>query len=143
MNELHQHPVSPRELLPSLRRRLRGAVGTKTEARCFTREYVCILLTDDGHRRGVRGNSIGWKPRNPRMLPPVAVRSLPDPLHRVFVREAWRHSQTTRNSPLFGQNSRTNAEGFGKLIEVAFQQMNLASNISSEIAFRYVSKSLA
>ena len=48
-----------------------------------------------------------------------------------------------RNSPLFGQNSRTNAEGFGKLIEVAFQQMNLASNISSEIAFRYISQPLA
>jgi hypothetical protein len=40
---------------------------------------------------------------------------------------------------LFGQNSRTNAEDFGKLIEVAFQQMNLASNISSEIAFRHIS----
>jgi hypothetical protein len=77
------------------------------------------------------------------MLPPVVIRSLPDPLHRVFVGQAWRHSQATRNSPLFGQNSRPNAEGFGKLIEVAFQQMNVASNISSEIAFRYISQPLA
>jgi hypothetical protein len=77
------------------------------------------------------------------MLPPVAVCSLPYPLHSVFVRQAWPHSQATRNSPLFGQNSRTNAEGFGKLIEVAFQQMNLASNISSEKAFRYISQALA
>jgi len=77
------------------------------------------------------------------MLPPVAVRSVPDPLHGVFVRQAWRHSQATRNSPLFRQNSRANAEGFGKLIEVAFKQRNLASNISSEIAFRYISQPLA
>jgi hypothetical protein len=55
----------------------------------------------------------------------------------------WRHSQATRNSPLFGENSRTNAEGFGQLIEVAVQQMNFACNVSSEIAFRYISQPLA
>jgi hypothetical protein len=44
---------------------------------------------------------------------------------------------------LFSENSRTNAEGFSKLIEVEFQQMNLASSISSKIAFRYISQSLA
>jgi hypothetical protein len=31
----------------------------------------------------------------------------------------------------------------GELIKIAFQQVNLASNISSKIAFRHVSKSLA
>src|SRR5581483_8342008 len=87
INELHKHPVCPRELLPSLRRGFRRAVGTETEARSFAREYVCILLTDDGHGRGVRGNSIGWQPRNPRVLPPVPVGSIPDPLHRIFVRQ--------------------------------------------------------
>jgi hypothetical protein len=113
-----------RKLLPSLRRRLRGAVGTKTEARCFAGEYVSILLTNDGHRRGVRGNSIGWKPRNPRMSPSVAVRSLPDPLHSVSVRQACRHSKATRNGPLLRKNSRTNANRLGESIKIAFQQMN-------------------
>jgi hypothetical protein len=44
---------------------------------------------------------------------------------------------------LFGQNSRTNAEGFGKLIEVAFQQMDLASDVSRQVALRNISKPLA
>jgi len=77
------------------------------------------------------------------MSRPMVVRSPPHPLHRILIGQACPHSQTTRSGPLLRQNSRTNAEGFGELIKIAFQQVNLASNISSKIAFRHVSKSFA
>ena len=73
----------------------------------------------------------------------MVVRSPPHPLHRILIGQACPHSQTTRSGPLLRQNSRTNAEGFGELIKIAFQQVNLAGNISSKIAFRHVSKSFA
>jgi hypothetical protein len=73
----------------------------------------------------------------------MVVRSLPHPLHSILIGQASAHSQTARSGPLLRKNSRTNAEGLGELIKIAFQEMNLASNISSEIALRHVSKSLA
>jgi hypothetical protein len=62
----------------------------------------------------------------------MVVSSLPHPLHRILIRKACPNSQTTRSGPLLRKNSRTNAEGLGELIKIAFQQMNLASNISSK-----------
>ena len=73
----------------------------------------------------------------------MVVRSPPHPLHRILIGQACAHPQTARSGPLLRKNSRTNAEGLGELIKIAFQEMNLASNISSEIALRHVSKSLA
>jgi hypothetical protein len=140
MYELDKHFVGASEPFSRLRYWTFSLIKIEREARRFAEKSIRVLLADDGHGRRARWNAIASEPRMSR---PMVVRSLPHPLHRILIGQACAHPQTARSGPLLRKNSRTNAEGLGELIKVAFQQMNLASNISSKIAFRHVSKSLA
>jgi hypothetical protein len=140
MYELDKHFVAASEPFSRLRYWTFALIKIEREARRFAEKSIRVLLADDGHGRRARWNAIASEPRMSR---PIVVSSPPHPLHRILIRKACPNSQTTRSGPLLRQNSRTNAEGFCELIKIAFQQVNLASNISSKIAFRHVSKSLA